>query len=54
MAAIPQGVAIASPDKAAVRATNPCPKEITMPTTTIALAELVENGADINVLRQLV
>ena len=43
-----------SPDKVEVRATNLCPKEHTMTTATMALAELAEKGADVDVLRQMV
>jgi hypothetical protein len=43
-----------SPDKVEVRPTNPCPKEFTMTTSTMALAELAEKGADVDVLRQMV
>ena len=43
-----------SPDKVEVRPTNPCPKDITMTTATMALTELAEKGADIDVLRQMV
>ena len=47
-------MAIVSPDKVEVRPTNQCPKEITMTTATMALAELAEKGADVDVLRQMV
>jgi len=53
LAAIPQGVAIVSPDKVEVRPTNLFPKEITMTTATMELIELLEKGADIDVLRQM-
>jgi hypothetical protein len=44
-----------SPDKVEVRPTNPCPpKEYTMTTSTMALAELAEKGTDVDVLRQMV
>ena len=42
------------PDKVEVRPNNPCPKEYTMITSTMALAELAEKGADVDVLRQMV
>lgn len=47
-------MAIVVPDKVEVRANNPCPKECTMTTSTMALAELAEKGADVDVLRQMV
>ena len=47
-------MAIVSPDKVEVRPNNPCPKENTMTTSTMALAELAEKGADVDVLRQMV
>jgi putative transposase len=47
-------VAIVVPDKVEVRANNRCPKENTMTTATMALAELAEKGADVDVLRQMV
>jgi transposase-like protein len=54
VAAIPQGVAIVSPDKVEVRPIHLDLKEITMTTSTMALAELAEKGADVDVLRQMV
>ena len=54
MAAIPQGVAIVSPDKVEVRPIHLDQKETTMTTATMALTELAEKGADIDVLRQMV
>ena len=42
-----------SPDKVEVRPTNLFPKEITMTTATMELIELLEKGADIDVLRQM-
>ena len=54
MAAIPQGVAIVGPDKVEVRPTNLSKGDSTMTTATMALAELAEKGADIDVLRQMV
>lgn len=53
MEAIPQGVAIVSPDKVEVRPANPCPKKATTTTATMALTGLAEKGADIEVLRQM-
>jgi putative transposase len=47
-------VAIVSPDKVEVRPIHLDPKEITMTTATMALAELAEKGADVDVLRQMV
>ncbi len=47
-------MAIVVPDKVEVRPNNPCPKEYTMTTSTMALAELAEKGADVDVLRQMV
>jgi putative transposase len=54
VAAIPKGVAIVSPDKVEVRSIHLDLKEHTMTTATMALAELAEKGADIDVLRQMV
>ncbi len=54
MAAIPQGVAIVGPDKVEVRPTNLSEGDSTMTSATMALAELAEKGADIDVLRQMV
>ena len=42
------------PVKVEVRPTNLCPKEFTMTNATMALAELAEKGADVDVLRQMV
>jgi putative transposase len=47
-------VAIVSPDKVEVRPIHLDLKETTMTTATMALAELAEKGADIDVLRQMV
>jgi putative transposase len=47
-------VAIVSPDKVEVRTNHLDPKEITMTTATMALSELAEKGADVDVLRQMV
>lgn len=47
-------MAIGVPDKAEVRSNNPCPQEYTMTTSTIALADLAEKGADVDVLRRMV
>jgi transposase-like protein len=47
-------VAIVVPDKVEVRATNLSKEISTMTTATIALTELAEKGADIDVLRQMV
>jgi transposase-like protein len=54
VAAIPQGVAIVSPDKVEVRPIHLDRKETTMTAATMALTELAEKGADIDVLRQMV
>ena len=42
------------PDKVEVRPTNLCPKENTKINATMALAELAEKGADVDVLHQMV
>ena len=54
VAAIPQGVAIVSPDKVEVRPMDLDPKETTMTTANMAVAEPAENGADVDVLRRMV
>lgn len=43
-----------SPDKVEVRSIHLDLEEHTMTTTTMALAELAEKGADVDVLRQMV
>src|SRR6478672_9117909 len=49
------GVAIVKyPDKVEVRPMQLQPRRITMTASTIALTELAEKGADIDVLRQMV
>jgi hypothetical protein len=47
-------VAIVVPDKVEVRPNNLSKEISTMTTTTMALTELAEKGADIDVLRQMV
>jgi putative transposase len=47
-------VAIVAPDKVEVRPTNLSEGDSTMTNATMALAELTEKGADIDVLRQMV
>jgi putative transposase len=47
-------VAIVVPDKVEVRPTNLSKEISTMTTATMALTELAEKGADIDVLRQMV
>ncbi len=47
-------MAIVAPDKVEVRPTNLSEGDSTMTATTMALAELAEKGADIDVLRQMV
>jgi hypothetical protein len=47
-------VAIVVPDKVEVRPTNLFQGDSTMTTATMALTELAEKGADIDVLRQMV
>jgi putative transposase len=47
-------VAIVGPDKVEVRPIHLDRKDSTMTTATMALAELAEKGADIDVLRQMV
>ncbi len=47
-------MSIVGPDKVEVRPTNLSEGDSTMTTTTMALAELAEKGADIDVLRQMV
>ena len=47
-------MAIVGPDMVEVRPTNLCPRGTTMTNATMALAELAEKGADVDVLRQMV
>jgi len=55
MKVVPEGVAIVIPDRVEVRIpTLILAKETTMTTATMALTELAEKGADIDVLRQMV
>jgi len=54
VAGIPQGVTIVGPDKVEVRPTNLSEGDSTMTTNTMALTELAEKGADIDVLRHMV
>src|SRR5205814_10175495 len=51
---MPVGVAIVVPDMVEVRPTNLSKEISTMTTATMALTELAEKGADIDVLRQMV
>jgi ribosomal protein L25 (general stress protein Ctc) len=52
--ALPVGVAIVVPDLVEVRPNNLSKEISTTTTATVALTELAEKGADIDVLRQMV